>query len=68
MKEKKNTVKSEKPQKMSFKDADEFHAYLRTVRADALKAVQEMSKHPVSLEEKRKQVHRIQERLRNPKN
>jgi hypothetical protein len=52
----------------SFRDINEFHAYLDAQNKGALKAVAEMSKRPVSLEDMRKQTHRIQMELRSLKN
>ena len=61
MKEKENTAVLEEKQKRSFKDADEFFDFLNKQRAGARLVAQEMSKHPVSLEEAIAQTRRIQQ-------
>ena len=53
MKEKKDTQKLEQPQLPSWKDENEYLVWLHEQKKDAVKAVAEMSKHPLSLEEAR---------------
>ena len=59
MKEQNDTQKSAAKQLPLWKDADEYVAWLHQQRRGALKAVAEMLKHPVSLEEARAQYDRL---------
>jgi hypothetical protein len=51
---------SEKQRQKSLQEANKFIASFRKARKGALQGVEEMLKHPVSLEQAREQTYRIQ--------
>ena len=59
MNEKKGTQKSEQPQLPSWKDRNEYIAWLHEKKKDAVQAVKEMSKHPLSLDEMQEAYNRL---------
>ncbi len=56
---------SSRQQKMLWREADRFVVSFQKVNEAALKGVEEMLKHPVSLEQARKQTYQIQAKIKH---